>query len=132
MTGVAAAVIVKDNKVLIARRGEGQRLSGFWEFPGGKIEKDETAPQAIVREIQEELGMIVKVNSFLGECVHHYGTWSIKLIVHVCEWVSGEAELTVHDDVAWVSASELDDYYLAEADLHFTDAVRELLENSVN
>ena len=129
MTDVAAAVIFRDNKVFIARRSEGQRLAGFWEFPGGKIEQGESGAEAIIREIKEELGITVQVGGFIGQCVHHYGTWSIRLMVYECDWVSGRLVPKVHDDTAWVGADELDSYSLAPADIHFVEAVREIINS---
>ncbi|QAR32335.1 (deoxy)nucleoside triphosphate pyrophosphohydrolase [Geovibrio thiophilus] len=127
MTDVAAAVIFKDNKVFLARRGAAQRLGGFWEFPGGKIEQGESGAEAIIREIKEELGINVQVGGLIGQCVHHYDTWSIRLIVYECDWISGRLVPRVHDDTAWVGADELASYSLAPADVHFVEPVRAIM-----
>ena len=127
MIDVAAAVIFSDNKVFLARRAEGQRLAGFWEFPGGKIEQGESGAEAIAREIKEELGIDVQVGGLIGQCVHHYEAWSIRLILYECDWVSGRLVPKVHDDTAWVSADELPSYSLAPADQYFTEAVRNIM-----
>ena len=73
MIDVAAAVIVdENNKVFIARKRQGLSLGGLWEFPGGKIEKGETAAQTIERELIEEMNLKVAVGSYLGESVYAY------------------------------------------------------------
>jgi 8-oxo-dGTP diphosphatase len=131
MTDVAAAVIFKDNKVFIARRGPTQRLAGFWEFPGGKIEEGESGAQAIAREIKEELGIGVKVGGIIGRNVHHYDGWSIRLIAYECEWESGWLVPREHDDTAWVGVDELNDYSLAPADVYFLGPVRNIMLSRV-
>ena len=61
MKEVSAAIIIEDGKVLLARRAEGEKLAGYWEFPGGKREEDETIDECLVREIREELSLDIEV-----------------------------------------------------------------------
>ena len=69
---VSAAILTHAGQVLIARRAPGDPMVGLWEFPGGKIEIDETPQQCLVRELQEELNLQVAVGEFIGVCQHQY------------------------------------------------------------
>ena len=131
MTNVVAAVIFHEDKVFLARRAPGQRLAGFWEFPGGKIELGESASEAVAREIKEELGIDISVGGFIGECEHQYETWSIKLMVFECKWTKGRLIPKVHDDIAWVKAEELASYSLAPADLCFIEPIKKIMLSRV-
>ena len=72
MKQVTAAIIIRDGKVLLTRRKQGESLAGFWEFPGGKIEKGETPQECLERELKEELGLNTCAGDLLTECVYHY------------------------------------------------------------
>jgi 8-oxo-dGTP diphosphatase len=84
---VVCGIIWKDGLLFIARRKAGKALAGFWEFPGGKLEKYEAPETALVRELEEELGMQVEVLDFFGSSVHAYETLSIKLIAYNCNFI---------------------------------------------
>lgn len=116
---VVAGAIAYENKWLIARRREGKSMAGFWEFPGGKIEANESPAEALEREIMEEMGIRVKAGSVLGTNLHHYPSVSVQLILVEAEYVSGEIRLSDHDAYAWVDSDELSAYTLAEADVPF-------------
>ena len=68
----AVALLDKDNRVLLAQRPKGKSMEGLWEFPGGKIEADETAEACLYRELNEEYQINVSVNNFVGESVYEY------------------------------------------------------------
>ena len=72
MKQVAAAILEKDGKILIARRRADDRQAGKWEFPGGTVEADETPPDCLKREMQEEFGITVAVGRFFGESVYRF------------------------------------------------------------
>ncbi len=114
---VAAAIIVKDHKVFLARRKPGAHLAGFWEFPGGKLEEGETPEQCLARELLEEFNIQVRVGHFVGESLYDYGAKLIRLLAYEVEHVSGDFELIDHDEMRWLDESELDDVNWAPADI---------------
>lgn len=124
MIKVAAAIIVKKNKILIAKRKSGDFLGGKWEFPGGKLEEGETLEECLKRELFEEFQIVAKVGSFFEENVHTYGDKTIHLLSYETEHVSGEFNLNVHDDIAWITKEELDNYDFAEADIPFVKKLK--------
>jgi 8-oxo-dGTP diphosphatase len=127
MTTVIAAIIMQDDKVLIAQRAEGQKLAGKWEFPGGKLEEGETPEECLKREIKEELSLDIEVGEFFGESVYHYETGPIRLVAYMARLLGGKCSLKVHSHVAWVSPRDLTGYDFAPADVVFVDKLREML-----
>ena len=126
MIDVAAAVIKDDkNRIFIARKRKGLSLEGLWEFPGGKIEKGETATQAIERELLEEMNLEVEAGEFLGESVYAYEKFTVRLIAHYAKIIGGQIRLTDHDSYEWVDAEALRGYIMAPAD----EQLKKLLEN---
>jgi ferredoxin-type protein NapH len=119
MTTVTAAVMFKDGKLLIAKRGAEDRLANKWEFPGGKVESGETPEECLIREMYEEFCLRVSVYEFLGESVYPYNHGSIRLIAYRTAYESGTLSLQAHADFAWVTVAQLDDYDFAPADLPF-------------
>lgn len=126
---VTAAIIKKDNKILIARRAANKHLAGYWEFPGGKIEDNETPEICLKRELNEELGIIVNVGNFFMENQHDYGTKIILLQAYLCELISGSIVLRDHDKFEWVVKSDLSNFNFAPADIPFVKALH--AENEV-
>jgi 8-oxo-dGTP diphosphatase len=98
--GVVGAALVRDGRVLASRRTEPPRLAGLWEFPGGKVEADETDVQALVRELREELRVEVDVGDRLGEVP--IGA-TAELRVYLCRLRSGEPALVDHDQHRWLA-----------------------------
>ncbi len=127
MIKVAAGVLVKEDKVFIARRKQGKHLAGFWEFPGGKIEKDESSEQAIVREFLEEFEVVVKVKSKFHENVHQYAEKEVMLKSLIIEYVSGEFRLKDHDQFQWVEIHNLKKYKIAPADLPIVNKLEAII-----
>ena len=113
---VAAAIITKDNKYFIAKRNKDKHLGGFYEFPGGKQDVNETLQQTVIREIKEELNIHVQVGNKLGE--EHYKDDKINVHLHYffCKIISGDIILNEHEDSAWVSKEEFKNYNFAEGD----------------
>lgn len=111
---VVAGVITDGDSILITQRFDHE--GGLWEFPGGKVEQGETEPEALARELLEELSIKVEVGEYLTETLHHYPTKSILLKSYRCKLVEGELTLHCHQAKAWVSQSELDDYIFSDAD----------------
>lgn len=114
---VVGAVIIRDGRVLAAQRGGSGPLSGFWEFPGGKVELGETPREALEREIAEELACGVQVGRQVTTTVHPYDFAEITLTTFYCDLVSGEPHLTEHTAVRWLDPAELNDIVWAPADL---------------
>ncbi len=117
ITVICGIITNAEGKIFIARRKKEKSLGGKWEFPGGKIEKDETQEECLQRELNEEFNMQVKVGEKLGENEHHYENFSIRLIAYNCEFISATYELIDHDAFEWVSKESLKNYELAEADI---------------
>ena len=120
---VVAAIIKKDNKVFIAERGYGE-FKGKWEFPGGKIEPGETAEEAAVREIKEELRSTVKVLKFFGEINDMHGDRYFNVKFYICELVDGNLELTEHLASKWVEPKDIIASDFMEADKEILDKLR--------
>ena len=124
MKPVVGAAIIRDGRVLAARRTFPAEAAGRWEFPGGKVEPGETPDAALVREIAEELGCAIAVDGWLaGEAA--IGSTHV-LTVARGTLLSGEPHPHEHDAVRWLAADEFDDVWL-EPDRPFLDEVRSLL-----
>ena len=125
MKPVVGAAIIRDGRVLAARRTFPAEAAGRWEFPGGKVEPGETPDAALVREIAEELGCAIAVDGWLaGEAA--IGSTHV-LTVARGTLLSGEPHPHEHDAVRWLAADELDDVDWLEPDRPFLDEVRSLL-----
>ena len=124
MKEVTAAIILKDNIVLIAQRAPEDNLAGKWEFPGGKIEPRETPQECLKREIREELDVDIEVLDFFGESIYVYHSGTIKLMAFWCKWISGDFTLKVHSNLAWVNRHELDLYDFAPADIPLVEKLK--------
>lgn len=117
MVNVAAAIIINDSKILIAKRPASKFLGGYWEFPGGKIEAGESPENCLHRELAEELDITVKINTFLTEQTYDYGEFVVCLKVFLCTLVSKKIVLNDHDEYQWVKKDDLLSYKLAPADI---------------
>src|SRR5262245_12367242 len=125
---VAAAVIVREGRVLIARRKQEDQLGGHWEFPGGKIEAEETPELCLVREIREERSLEIEVGTRIAVSRHEFPHRAIVLHAFLVERFRGELQLVDHDAFAWVTLAEIATYRLAPADL---PVVRELARRGI-
>jgi A/G-specific adenine glycosylase len=113
---VVAAVIRDHDQVLIDQRRAGDLMGGMWEFPGGKVEQGESLADAIVREIREELGLVIRVVRFLNVYEHAYTHFSVKVHAIECEIITGEPQALESDAIAWVPVSRLDDFPMGKVD----------------
>ena len=86
---VTGAILFRGGKLLIARRPTADNLANKWEFPGGKVEAGETPEACLARELDEELGIEVRVGAFLGESVYHYEHGAIRLLAYRTSWKTG-------------------------------------------
>ena len=124
MKEVSAAIIIEDGKVLLARRAKGEKLAGYWEFPGGKREEDETIDECLVREISEELSLDIEVVGEFDTSDYEYPGGQIRLIGLLAEIRNGVISKTVHDLVEWIDISSVLDYQLAPADIPLAERLR--------
>ena len=123
---VVAAVIRKDNKIFATQRGYGEFKDG-WEFPGGKIEEGETAREAIVREIREELEATIAVDSFLCTIEHQYEDFYLIMDCYLCHIVEGNIIIKEHEAMKWISSDALESVDWLPADVKVLPFVRSAL-----
>ena len=126
MITVVAALIEKDGKYLIARRSTGSSdVLGKWEFPGGKVEKDESEEHALEREIKEEFEMNIKALKFLINNVYESPTKTIDLRLYECKHISGEFNLHDHSEYRFVDKADINNFDLCPADIPLAEFVKE-------
>ncbi|MGB8507232.1 MAG: (deoxy)nucleoside triphosphate pyrophosphohydrolase [Pyrinomonadaceae bacterium] len=114
---VAAAVIERGGRVLLCRRPRGKRHGGLWEFPGGKLDGDETLADALRRELREELGVELTASGATLFTSHDRGS---PFEIHFVEAsIAGEPVPIEHEALAWVAVADCDKYALAPSDLEF-------------
>ena len=125
MIKVVAALIEKDGKYLIARRKTGSKdVLGKWEFPGGKVEKDETEENAIEREIKEEFEMSIKAIKFITNNVCEYPDKVVDLRLYECKYISGDFNLHDHFEYKFVDKNEILEYDLCPADIPLAEYIK--------
>ena len=123
---VVGAVIVRDGLIYCARRGLTGALPGMWEFPGGKVEKDESFAEALVREIDEELSCEISVREPLETTTHEYDFAVVRLATFLCEIVAGEPRSNEHAEEQWLPVDELDTLEWAPADIPAVQKLRDI------
>jgi 8-oxo-dGTP diphosphatase len=112
---VAAAIIERDGRWLLARRLKGTHLEGLWEFPGGKVDPGETLEACLVRELAEELDVEGVVHGLRWSTTHDYSGKRVELHFYDCT-IAGEPRPLLGQELRWVSAPELTALPLPEAD----------------
>lgn len=125
---VVCAVILKNDQVLAVKRSETQRLAGYWEFPGGKVEFEESEKHAIIREIEEELSITVIPIMTLLPVWWQGESDLIQLIPIVCEFPNGEIVLQEHAEFRWLGTKDLPSMKWAPADVSVVKQVVALME----
>ena len=103
---VVAAIIQRDGAYFATQRGYGE-FEGMWEFPGGKIEEGETAEFALMREIQEELGIDITIDKFLCTTEYDYPSFHLTMHCYICSIEAGEIVLREHKSARWLRPEEL-------------------------
>lgn len=101
--------------MLLGQRPQGHSLAGQWEFPGGKIERDESPEEALKRELAEELGIDAEIGPLLLSSAHSYGDVSILLLFFEVRFWKGELKRLQHSDLKWVGRSEFQSLPIPEA-----------------
>ena len=129
---VTAAIIRKDKKILIAQRNNDSFLeANKWEFPGGKVEQNETYEECLIREIHEELGIQISIDCLFLVTKHVYSkehrTIPITLVVYLTDWVAGEVQSIDCQDAQWVDLHDLRSYDFAEADIPIVKKLVDLI-----
>jgi 8-oxo-dGTP diphosphatase len=115
---VACALVDADGRVLIAERPEGKAMAGLWEFPGGKVEAGETPEQTLIRELQEELGIVVREACLapLTFASHAYPDFHLLMPLYVCRRWDGQVTARHHARLTWVRPNKLRTYPMPPAD----------------
>lgn len=120
---VVCGIIIKDDKILLCRKKKEKSMWGFWEFPWGKVEQDESETEALKRELYEELKMNVEVRDYFTTNEHTYENFRIKLIAYICDFIDAEFVMSDHDKYEWASVDELLTYKLAPADIPIAESI---------
>ena len=113
---VAAGLIFRGRKLLISQRKKGSHLGGFWEFPGGKREGNESWQECLSRELLEELSIRVRVEEKISESHHTYPEKAIHIAFFRCALTGGEPVSAEGQNIRWVSRDELENFAFPEAD----------------
>ncbi len=125
----AVALVDRDGRVLIAKRPEGKAMAGLWEFPGGKVDPGETPETALIRELDEELGIQVPERCLapLTFASHAYDEFHLLMPLYVCRNWDGIVAAREGQDLKWVRPVRLGDYDMPPADAPLVAMVRDLL-----
>ena len=126
---VACALIDADGRVLVAQRPPGKGMAGLWEFPGGKLDLNETPEAALIRELMEELGITVKEACLapFTFASHQYPDFHLLMPLYVCRRWDGTPAALEHSALKWVRPRDLHTYPMPPADLPLVPMLRDLL-----
>lgn len=129
MLVAAIALVDIDNRVLIAQRPEGKEMAGLWEFPGGKVEPGETPESALIREVQEELGIDTSASCLapFTFASHAYADFHLLMPLYICRKWLGEPVPREHTAIKWVRPARLGDYPMPPADAPLVAMLRDFL-----
>jgi mutator protein MutT len=122
-----AVIINNEGKILIDQRLDQGLMAGLWEFPGGKIEPNETVEECIVREIKEELALDIEVGKHLITIEHNYGKFIVTLIVHYGKYLGGIPQTKQCQQFRWVTLAEIDQFQFPEANTQIIAALKNKL-----
>ena len=116
MVEVVAALIWDNDKFMICQRPANKARALLWEFVGGKVELGETKEQALIRECQEELSVILSVGDVFMDVVHQYPDIIVHLTLFNATIAEGEPQKLEHNDIKWIKVSEIDNFDFCPAD----------------
>lgn len=120
---VVAAVIKKDNLIFATQRGYGE-FKDKWEFPGGKIEENETKEEALIREIKEELNASISIDSFIKQIKYDYPSFLLVMDVYFCHLNNPHIELIEAENAKWLKIEEIYDLDWLPADLELLQYIK--------
>lgn len=120
---VVAAIIKRDDEILAMQRGYGN-YEGWWEFPGGKIEPGETAEQALIREIREELRADIAIEKHIIDVSHDYPEFHIDMQCFLCSLVGDDFTLVEHEDAKWLGGDNVESVKWLPSDIEVIDALK--------
>ena len=121
---VVAAIIKQSDKILATQRGYGDYKDG-WEFPGGKIEHNETPEEALIREIQEELAMTISVDSHVVDVSYDYPQFHLEMGCFLCSIADGTPHLLEHEAAKWLEPRDIDSVDWLPADILVVNALKD-------
>ena len=116
MTEVVAALIWNNDKFMICQRPASKARALLWEFVGGKVEQGETKEQALIRECKEELNTLLSVGDVFMDVVHEYLDITVHLTLFSATIADGEPQKLEHNDIQWITPSEISNYEFCPAD----------------
>ena len=116
ITEVVAALIWQDDKFMICQRSANKARGLLWEFVGGKVESGETKEQALIRECQEELAVTLSVGDMFMDVTHEYPDLTVHLTLFNATIAKGEPRQLEHNDIQWITPSEIANYEFCPAD----------------
>ena len=114
---VSSGLIIQNNKVLIGLRSESNHGGGLWEFPGGKIEIDESSEDAVIRELNEELGIVVRKPKKIMQYLHRFKNLIYDISFFEVVSFKGSIKKIVHDELKWVDLASINNYNFISGDL---------------
>lgn len=125
----ACALIDPDARVLVAKRPTWKAMAGLWEFPGGKVENSERPEEALIRELREELGIMVKEACLapFTFASHGYPDFHLLMPLYVCRKWEGQPWPLEHQELKWVHPRQLTSYAMPPADAPLVPMLRDLL-----
>ena len=130
MTEVVAALIWKNDKFMICQRPANKARALLWEFVGGKVEPGETKEQALIRECQEELAVTLSVDDVFMDVIHEYPDITVHLTLFNATIAEGEPQKLEHNDIRWITPSEIPNYEFCPADEEILKKIVETYSNN--
>ena len=128
MTEVVAALVWRDNKFMICQRPAHKARALLWEFVGGKVEQGETKEQALIRECREELNVLLSVGDMFIDVVHEYPDLTVHLTLFNATIAEGEPQKLEHNDIRWITPSEIQNYEFCPADEEILEKIKEVYD----
>ena len=124
MVEVVAGLIWSGNRFMICQRPENKARALLWEFVGGKVEKGESAEDALIRECKEELDIVVKPIDVFCDVTHVYPDITVHLTLYNAEILEREPKMLEHNDLRWITPDEIDQYEFCPADVEILEKIK--------
>ena len=130
MVEVVAALIWDNDKFMICQRPAHKVRGLLWEFVGGKVESGETKEQALIRECREELNVLLSVGDVFMDVIHEYLDLTVHLTLFNATIAEGEPQKLEHNDIRWITPSEISNYEFCPADEEILDKIKDLYKEN--